>query len=383
LKGFQRQFQNGIFERWFAPELSQQLQQLLPGHKISTIIRRIQKRGYYIIQAANPEPKAFQPLVYEFALSLGTISGVEYLVLNVHDLSVLSEKEAMVQSHSNMVEKNNRVLHDKAQLLKEKNDQLSVLSTKLAKYLSPQVYAQLFNANEAVEIKTRRRHLSMFFCDLVGFTAFSERAEPEQIEYLLNNYLGEISRIAHEHGGTVDKFMGDGIMIFFGDPDSQGEKEDAIACVTMANSIRDHFPNLQKLWCDFGICQTLDIRMGINSGYCTVGNFGGDAQLDYTAVGSNVNLASRLESAATPGDIYLSHATYRLVKGDVNCHSKGEVTVKGGQNPVPVYAVTKTGSQVIIQKKIPGFSLDIDLAEVNKAQLVDILHETLEALSGS
>ena len=67
----------------------------------------------------------------------------------------------------------------------------------------------------------------------------------------------------------------------------------------------------------------------------------------------------------------------------MNCHSKGEVTVKGVQNPVPVYAVTKTGSQVIIQKKIPGFSLDIDLAEVNKAQLVDILHETLEALSGS
>jgi len=103
-----------------------------------------------------------------------------------------------------------------------------------------------------------------------------------------------MSKIALDHGGTIDKYIGDAIMIFFGDPETLGEKEDAIACVRMAIDMRKKLAAMRREWDVLGVTTPLHVRMGVNTGFCTVGNFGSEERLDYTVVGGAVNLASRL-----------------------------------------------------------------------------------------
>ena len=126
--------------------------------------------------------------------------------------------------------------------------------------------------------------------------------EPNELARVLDDYLSAMAEVADQFGGTFDKFIGDGIMIFFGDPKTQGTKEDAQACVAMAVEMRRRMNLLQIQWRREGIDRQLAVRMGINSGFCTVGNFGSNDRMNYTALGTEVNLASRLESAAKPGE---------------------------------------------------------------------------------
>lgn len=125
--------------------------------------------------------------------------------------------------------------------------------------------------------------------------------ESEGLTHLLNHYLTEMSQIALAHGATIDKFIGDAILIFFGDPETKGAKEDALACVRMAIEMRDRMQELHLLWRDSRIERPLRCRMGIHTDYCTVGNFGSEDRMDYTIIGGGVNTASRLEASARPG----------------------------------------------------------------------------------
>src|SRR4029453_15150318 len=118
--------------------------------------------------------------------------------------------------------------------LAEKSTALEVLSGKLAKYLAPQVYNSIFTGRQDVRIASHRKKLTVCFSDITGFTETTDKMEPEDLTQLLNHYLTEMSRIASAHGATIDKYVGDAIVMFFGDPDSRGVKEDALACVTMA-----------------------------------------------------------------------------------------------------------------------------------------------------
>jgi class 3 adenylate cyclase len=149
-----------------------------------------------------------------------------------------------------------------------------------------------------------------------------------------------MSAIAAEFGGTVDKFIGDGIMIFFGDPETRGDREDAIACARMALAMRERIEALKDEWQRVAGSVELHVRMGINTGYCTVGNFGSEDRLDYTIVGREVNLASRLEQAAAPDQILVSHDTRELIKDVIDCHRVGEIKVKGLAYPVRTYEAT-------------------------------------------
>ena len=124
--------------------------------------------------------------------------------------------------------------------------------------------------------------------------------------------------IAIEYGGTVDKYIGDAIMIFFGDPNSNGKKMDAIACVSMALKMKKILKTLRKSWEETGLSESLDVRMGIHTDVCTVGNFGSKDRLDYTVLGNGVNLASRLESSASSNEILISENTHNLVKMKLN-----------------------------------------------------------------
>ena len=188
--------------------------------------------------------------------------------------------------------------------------------------MSPQVYKSIFSGEKNVKIEAYRKKLTVFFSDIKGFTDLTDRLEPEVLSSLLNNYLNEMSNIALKHGGTIDKFIGDAILIFFGDPETQGEKKDARACVLMALEMRERMKYLRRMWEDQGISKPLEIRIGINTGYCNVGNFGSEDRLDYTIVGGEVNLASRLESNAEVGQILISHETYSMVKEKILCEKK-------------------------------------------------------------
>ena len=222
------------------------------------------------------------------------------------------------------------------------HEKIEKLAAKLSKYLSPQVYESIFSGKQNVKIEAYRKKLTVFFSDIKGFTELTDRLEPEVLSALLNSYLNEMSNIALKYGGTIDKFVGDAILIFFGDPESKGDKEDANACVLMALEMRERMKYLRKLWEDQGISKPLNIRIGINTGYCNVGNFGSEDRLDYTIIGGEVNLASRLESKADSGQILISHETYALIKKQIVCEKKEEINVKGIAHKIQTYQVIET-----------------------------------------
>lgn len=276
----------------------------------------------------------------------------------------------------------NTQLEDK---VRERTQALESLTAKLAKYLSPQVYHSIFHGQNDVRVETRRKKLTVFFSDIKGFTEMTDSLESEVLSGLLNNYLDEMAQIALKHGGTIDKFIGDAVMVFFGDPETCGEREDAVACVRMALEMRDRMIVLREKWKNEGIYKPLRIRCGINTGYCTVGNFGCESRMDYTIVGGQVNLASRLESSAEPDQILISHETYALVKDAIACVEKGELSVKGIARPVQTYQVLDLKENInsvatTLSARHDGFSVDIDLHKTSRKQAAAYLQGLLEDL---
>jgi class 3 adenylate cyclase len=227
----------------------------------------------------------------------------------------------------------------------ERNDnarRLQALSEKLSRYLAPQVYQSLFDGSQKAEIHTERKKLTVFFSDIKDFTASTAKWQPEDITRLLNSYFSEMSRIAAEYGGTVDKFIGDAMVIFFGDPHSKGVREDALQCVKMAMAMQRGMADLQDLWREMGPSKTFRIRIGINTGFCDVGNFGSDLRMDYTIIGPEVNLAARLEQAAEPGGILISGETYALVRDEIEADQSVSIDAKGFAEPITAHAVRVT-----------------------------------------
>src|SRR5688572_9484210 len=163
--------------------------------------------------------------------------------------------------------------------------------------------------------------------------------ESEDLTQLLNHYLTEMSKIALQYGATIDKYVGDAIMMFFGDPDSRGVKEDALACVKMALAMQRRMGELADVWRDAGMETPLRCRIGIHTGYCTVGNFGSEDRMDYTIIGGAVNLASRLEHEAQPGEVLISYETFAHVDDEIECEERGQIRVRGLAYPVVTYRV--------------------------------------------
>ncbi|RHW22021.1 adenylate/guanylate cyclase domain-containing protein [Pseudomonas jilinensis] len=256
------------------------------------------------------------------------------------------------------------------------------LATNLSKYLSPQVWESIFSGKRSVTLETRRKKLTVFFSDIRGFTELAEEMEAEALTDLLNNYLNEMARIALQYGGTIDKFIGDCVMVFFGDPLTQGAKQDAEAAVSMAIAMRKHMKVLRQQWRSQGITRPLEIRMGLSTGYCTVGNFGAHSRMDYTIIGREVNLASRLESAAEAGEILISHETYSLIKDTIMCRDKGQIGVKGFSKPVQIYEVVGLRRDLgaapsFVEHEKPGFSMYLDTSHIRNYDKDDIV-EALE-----
>jgi class 3 adenylate cyclase/HAMP domain-containing protein len=274
--------------------------------------------------------------------------------------------------------------------LADKSRALEQLSNQLAKFLSPQVYDSIFTGKQEVKIASRRKKLTVFFSDIAGFTETTERLESEDLTQLLNHYLTEMSAIANAYGATIDKYVGDAIVIFFGDPETRGIKEDAFACVEMAIAMRKKMHELQDVWRASGTEKPLQCRIGINTGYCTVGNFGSEDRMDYTIIGGGVNLASRLEAAATPGEILISYETYANVRDRIHCEERGNISVKGIAYPVATYQVVDTYEKLgaerrFIHEEGTHLKLDLDLDAMSaddRGRVAAVLREALNRLSG-
>jgi adenylate cyclase len=270
--------------------------------------------------------------------------------------------------------------------LAEANDFLAAISMKIAKYLSPQVYKSIFSGQKDVTIATERKKLTIFFSDIKDFTAISERLQPEDLTALLNEYFTEMSNIALEHGATVDKFIGDAILAFFGDPETKGVEEDARACLAMAVDMQRRLEKLNVEWRSRGIEDPFRARMGINTGYCNVGNFGSEDRMDYTIIGAEANLAARLQSIAEPGGICLSYETYALVRNMVRARPLPPIAMKGISREVVPYEVEGLLSEFaqrvqVFSEHATGVDIFLDLDAIDEEAAERARKRLSEALS--
>ena len=269
--------------------------------------------------------------------------------------------------------------------LAAKTRTLEQLSNKLSKYLSPQIYESIFEGKQDVKLDSTRKKLTIFFSDIADFTETADQLESEELTQLLNQYLNEMSQIALKYGATIDKFIGDGLMIFFGDPETRGVKEDALACVKMAVGMRDRLQDLQKGWQKSGIERPLKCRMGIHTGYCTVGNFGSEDRLDYTIIGGAVNTAARLESIADSGQILISFETYAQVKEEIHCEEFGTVGVKGIAYPIKTYSVIEAldgqqNERHQMKEETHSVKIDLDLEHMTPEEQQDAVRTLQKGL---
>jgi class 3 adenylate cyclase/HAMP domain-containing protein len=267
---------------------------------------------------------------------------------------------------------------------KSKNEMLQELSKNLSKYLSPQVYQSIFSGEQSVTLSSKRKKLTVFFSDIVDFTDTTDTMESEDLSALLNDYLNEMTLIALKHGATIDKYIGDSIMLFFGDPKSSGIQEDAVACVEMAIEMQEYMHILHEKWKAIGITKPFKVRMGIHTGYCTVGNFGSDDRLEYTIIGSTVNLASRIESASAPGEIYISEETQLLVQHKFETLEKTQITPKGFMRSIKLFSVRsqkEESSKVLFNEEGISLAYEPNLASKDgKKALKEKIKTILDSL---
>jgi class 3 adenylate cyclase len=209
----------------------------------------------------------------------------------------------------------------------------------IRRYVPEQVAdAVLSGAPESID-RHERRKLTIFFSDLVGFTALSDELEPEDLAVVLHDYFTEMSAIANRHSGTVDDLVGDAILVLFGAPERTDDHDQALRAVRMAVEMQEAMGPLNRRWATAGIPETLSVRMGVNTGVATVGNFGSAERTKYTALGKQVNIAARIQSHCEPGKVLIGHATWLLVGDEIPCTPKGELTLKGLHKPMPAYEV--------------------------------------------
>ena len=272
-------------------------------------------------------------------------------------------------------------------LADEQTNKYLTLANKLARYAPTQLWQSIARGESEAKIDNKRKKLTIFFSDIQGFTELSEQLLPDDLAFILNDYFEHMTDIARRYGGTVDKYMGDAILIFFGDPESNGVKEDATSCVNMAIAMLNEMKILRERWKRLGYVG-LHIRIGINTGYCHVGNFGTRSRMSYTIVGRDANLAARLQTAAEIDQILISESTYHFVKDSFTCIKKGDLNLKGLGEPVATWQIigkqqAQQASHRWLDYELQGFNLQLDLNELKPyegAKAIQILEQVTKRL---
>ena len=365
---------------------------LQPGRPYPDFLRYLAESGYYgegdvnalvarrVESLRNPSGQSFEDRTpdgrcYRIRRRRSQVGGT---------VTVMTDITEQKQAEIELVEAKRRLEHANTSIT-EKNRVLEALSAKLAKYLSPQVYQSIFSGEQTVEISSKRKKLTIFFSDIAGFTETTDNLESEDLTDVLNQYLTEMSTIALAHGATIDKYIGDAMLLFFGDPDSKGVMEDAKACVMMAIAMQRRMRDLEHEWRRRGLERPFRIRIGICTGFCTVGNFGSKDRMDYTIIGNEVNLAARLQSAVEPGGILLSHETNALVQDIVLTEEFPPMTVKGFLKPIKTYKVLGTYKELVDEGRVvlqerEGLRVLVDLTKQVSSEAIAVLEEVLAEL---
>ena len=252
----------------------------------------------------------------------------------------LSLESKLRKSMAVELDRQKELLRQATEEVEAQKEKIEGISLKLSRYLPVQLYEQIFSGSLDIHKKSERKKLTIFFSDIVDFTSISEQIEAEEISEFLSFYLTEMSAIAEKFGGTIDKFIGDAIMIFFGDPKTEGDVQDAKNCVDVAIEMQMRIIALQSfIRKEFSFPVDLKIRIGVNTGFCNVGNFGSASRLDYTAIGRAINVASRLEAEAESGEVLVSENTKILLEDFFGFSTERVIHPKGVPHPVNCYSV--------------------------------------------
>ncbi|MGQ9794890.1 adenylate/guanylate cyclase domain-containing protein [Desulfosoma sp.] len=221
--------------------------------------------------------------------------------------------------------------------LREKDREITRLNERLALFVSDPLVRHLAKDEGRTLFEHRRTKITVFFSDICRFSTITDTMEPEETAEQLNEYFHEMIPLVLEHKGTLDKLMGDGMMVLFGAPDDMDAAEGAYRCLQMATAMRDKLRALNHRWAQKGYPHALRVRMGIHTGLSVVGSFGSEHWMHYTAIGSQVNVAARLQQIAEPDQILISRATYTLVAEKVQVRDLGLLALKGLHQPMHVY----------------------------------------------
>ena len=207
----------------------------------------------------------------------------------------------------------------------------------IRRYVPSQLADQIIEGEHLADAKPKRLKLTVFFSDIEGFIEASDHLDPEDLAGLLDEYLAEMMEIAERHGATINQIVGDGIMAFFGALRATSDKDHALRAVRMALEMQRRMSELEDVWIERGIQKPFRIRIGINTGHASVGDYGSPGRKLYSAIGVQTNLAARIQACCDPGKVLISHSTWTLVREEMACVDKGELQLKGVHYPVHVY----------------------------------------------
>jgi adenylate cyclase len=262
------------------------------------------------------------------------ISFLENLIENaVNKYKLILENE----EYKNNLEKK---VEERTMELENEKEKVIIAQNILSKYVPTQLVDKIINGKSDVIHKYKRQKLTLFFSDIVNFTNMTDSMEPEDLADIINAYLAEMFMIINKHHGTLSQIIGDGLYVFFGAPDFTDDMDHAIRCANMAIDMQIKMRELNKRWFSEGLELYIKIRCGINTGIVNVGSFGTNERREYVAMGMPVNIASRLESAAEPENIFLSHSTWGLINKAIICEEVGHLDVKGLSRAVKAYRIS-------------------------------------------
>jgi class 3 adenylate cyclase len=267
------------------------------------------------------------------ALPWVTTQAAFVLLVFLYYTSVLRFSEAARERQRQRLASAYRELADARARLERFNEMIR-------RYVPSQLAEHLLSGGQTGHERPERRRVTILSSDVEGFTAIADRLEPEELAVLLNEYLGEMARIADENGGTVEQFVGDGITILFGVPIATDDRDHARRAVRTARAMQGRIGELQRRWFDAGLDVRVRARVGINTGVASVGSFGSAGRMTYSAVGTQTNLAARIQAHCPPGSVLVSHATWALVRDEFPCEDRGEIEARGIHFPVRVYELT-------------------------------------------
>jgi class 3 adenylate cyclase len=254
----------------------------------------------------------------------------DYVIKPFDSIELLARVRAMmrIKEMHDALEEWNRNLADK---VKQQVEEIQRMN-RLKRYLSPQIAATILEEDKSL-FKSHRREITVVFLDLRGFTAFSDSTEPEEVMEVLRGYHTEMGKLIFKFNGTLVRFAGDGIMIFFNDPIPCADHTEK--AVRMTIEMQARVQELRKAWFKNGY--DLDLGIGLAAGYATIGNIGFEERMDYDAIGNVTNLAARLCGEAKGGQILTDRKTLSKIEELVEAEAPEELQLKGFTRPVAAY----------------------------------------------